>query len=38
MARTGLSLIRAGRLSLIPDRVKARRELEAILPASQEVR
>jgi hypothetical protein len=37
MARTGIALIRTGRLSLRVERVKARRELQAMLPPAEEV-
>jgi len=36
MARTGLALLRTGRLSLSLERVKARHELQAMLPPTEE--
>ena len=37
MARTGIAMIRTGRLSLTIERVKAQRELQAMLPPAEEV-
>ena len=37
MARTGIAMIRTGRLSLTIERVKAQRELQSMLPPAEEV-
>ena len=37
MARTGIALLRTGRMSLGQERVKARHELQAMLPPNEEV-
>ncbi len=38
MAKTGLALLRTGRMTLTQERVKARHELRAMLPPTEEVR
>jgi len=37
MARTGIALLRTRRLSFVQDRIKARGELQALLPPAEEV-